>query len=71
MTLRRKVALSVAAVATAGATVAVAAPVAGAAQVPPEHAIIVCQSATFYDNVPSSGGNAIRVLPYGDKVGHT
>lgn len=70
MTLRKKMALGAAAVATAGAALAVATP-AASAQVPPEHAIIVCESASFYDNVPSSGGNLIRVLPYGDKVGHT
>jgi hypothetical protein len=71
MTFKRKIALSVTAVATAGAAMAVAAPAAGADPLPPEHAIIVCQSASFYDNVPSSGGSLIRVLPYGDKVGHT
>ena len=62
------------------AAVAVAAPLALAAPttahadpVPPEHAIIVCQSASFYANYNSSTGpvDLIRVLPYGDKVGHT
>lgn len=71
MTLRKRVALGLAAVATAGAATALAAPAAGADPVPPEHAIIVCQSASFYDNVPSSGGHLVRVLSYGDKVGHT
>ncbi|MFH8738580.1 MULTISPECIES: hypothetical protein [unclassified Streptomyces] len=43
------------------------------AAVPPEHAIIVCQSASFYANYNSSTGPTgyLRTLPYGDKVGHT
>ncbi|MFJ5214091.1 hypothetical protein ACIP98_05215 [Streptomyces sp. NPDC088354] len=43
------------------------------AVVPPEHAIIVCQSASFYANYDSSSGPSglIRVLGYGNKVGHT
>jgi hypothetical protein len=51
---------------------ALATPSAHAA-VAPEHAIIVCQSASFYANYDSSSGPSglIRVLPYGDKVGHT
>ncbi|MGW6404699.1 hypothetical protein [Streptomyces sp. NPDC055134] len=46
---------------------------ARAAMVPPEHAITVCQSASFYANYNSSSGPTgfIRTLPYGDKVGHT
>ncbi|WP_255949331.1 hypothetical protein [Streptomyces odontomachi] len=62
------------------AAAAVAAPLAFAApaqastqDVPPEHAIIVCQDASFYANYNSSTGPSglIRVLYYGDKVGHT
>ncbi|MDX2649204.1 hypothetical protein PV341_37715 [Streptomyces sp. PA03-1a] len=43
------------------------------AAVPPEHAIIVCQSASFYANYDSASGphGLIRVLGYGNKVGHT
>ncbi|MEU6097631.1 hypothetical protein [Streptomyces sp. NPDC047079] len=43
------------------------------AAVAPEHAVIVCQSASFYANYNSSSGPSglIRVLYYGDKVGHT
>jgi hypothetical protein len=39
----------------------------------PDHAIIVCQSASFYDNYDSSSGpvGLKRTLGYGDKVGHT
>src|SRR4051794_14245786 len=48
---------------------------AGAAQayVVPRHAINVCQSASFYDNYDSASGpyGLKRVLPYGDKIGHT
>ncbi|QFZ21921.1 hypothetical protein [Saccharothrix syringae] len=68
MTRRWRLALGAA---VAGTTLAATAPAATADPVTPEHAIIVCQDATFYDNVPSSGGRALRVLGYGDKVGHT
>ncbi|WP_326631579.1 MULTISPECIES: hypothetical protein [unclassified Streptomyces] len=59
-------------VATASAAVlAMGAP--AQAVVPPEHAVIVCQSASFYANYDSSSGptGLIRVLGYGNKVGHT
>lgn len=71
MMISKKIALGLAAVATAGTVATVAAPAASADPTPPQHAIIVCQSASFYDNVPSSGGHVIRPLSYGDKVGHT
>ncbi len=43
------------------------------AQVPPDHAIVVCQSASFYANYNSSSGPSgfKRTLYYGDKIGHT
>ena len=43
------------------------------AQVPPDHAVVVCQSASFYANYDSAKGptGLKRVLPVGDKVGHT
>lgn len=43
------------------------------AVVAPEHAVIVCQSASFYANYDSASGptGLIRVLGYGNKVGHT
>jgi hypothetical protein len=43
------------------------------AAVPPQHAVIVCQSASFYANYNSSTGptGLVRTLAYGDKVGHT
>jgi hypothetical protein len=43
------------------------------AAVPPEHAIVVCQSASFYANYDSASGpvGLKRVLGYGDKIGHT
>jgi|1186.fasta_scaffold26990_2 hypothetical protein len=46
---------------------------ASACCVVPEHAIIVCQSASFYGNYNSSTGpvDFKRTLYYGDKVGHT
>lgn len=39
----------------------------------PEHAVIVCQSASFYDNYNSASGpvDLKRTLAYGNKVGHT
>jgi hypothetical protein len=66
-----RMASSAGAVATTGVAAGAAALAASADPVPPEHAIIVCQSASFYDNVPSSGGRLIHPLSYGDKVGHT
>lgn len=53
-----------------------AAPVAvspAQATVVPEHAIVICQSASFYANYDSASGpyNLLRVLYYGDKIGHT
>jgi hypothetical protein len=46
---------------------------AQAGPVVPEHAIIVCQSASFYANYDSANGptGLKRILYYGDKVGHT
>ncbi|MET8810570.1 hypothetical protein ABZW47_01070 [Streptomyces sp. NPDC004549] len=43
------------------------------AVVVPEHAIITCQSASFYANYDSASGpvGLVRTLSYGDKVGHT
>jgi hypothetical protein len=39
----------------------------------PEHAIVICQSASFYANYDSSSGPSgfLRTLYYGKKVGHT
>jgi hypothetical protein len=47
--------------------------VARADYVVPWHAIIVCQSASLYDNYNSSSGpvNLKRVLGYGNRIGHT
>jgi hypothetical protein len=49
------------------------APAAQADPVVPRHAIVVCQSATLYENYDSVHGpvNPKRVLAYGNKVGHT
>jgi heme O synthase-like polyprenyltransferase len=43
------------------------------AVVVPTHAIVVCQSASFYDNYNSASGpvGLKRTLYYGDKIGHT
>jgi hypothetical protein len=43
------------------------------AQVPPDHAVVTCESASFYANYDSARGPSglKRVLPRGDKVGHT
>ena len=43
------------------------------AVVVPTHAVIVCQTASFYENYDSAHGpyNLLRVLTYGNKVGHT
>jgi hypothetical protein len=56
----------------AAALVPLGAPAAHAVVVP-EHAVIVCQTASFYQNYDSSHGpyNLLRTLTYGNKVGHT
>jgi hypothetical protein len=43
------------------------------AVVVPTHAIITCQTASFYENYDSAAGpyHLLRVLTYGNKVGHT
>ncbi|MEU6577618.1 hypothetical protein [Streptomyces sp. NPDC046805] len=66
--IRRALATGAAAVATVALLQAPA-----HATVVPEHAIIVCQSASFYANYDSSSGPSgfVRTLYYGDKVGHT
>ncbi|MGW2939811.1 hypothetical protein ACWDA7_51085 [Streptomyces sp. NPDC001156] len=59
----------------AAAAVAVAAlqQSAARADVPPQHAVIVCQTASFYANYNSASGPTgfLRTLTYGNKVGHT
>ena len=70
MRARRLAALGAAAVAPL-----IALPTASAQADPvvPDHAIIVCQSASFYANYDSSSGpvGLKRTLAYGNKVGHT
>jgi len=71
MRLRSRIGLT-----AASACAIVAAPIgAGTAHaaVAPEHAINICQSASFYANYNSSSGPSglITVFPYGKKVGHT
>ncbi|MFC6156065.1 hypothetical protein [Kribbella jiaozuonensis] len=71
--MTRKPALLLTAVAVTGAALTAAAPAADAVEVP-EHAIIVCQDATMYENYDFSipgPVHPIRTLTYGDKVGHT
>lgn len=43
------------------------------AYVVPRHAIVICQSASFYQNYDSARGphNLLWILYYGNKVGHT
>ncbi|MEU1592583.1 hypothetical protein ABZ468_06905 [Streptomyces sp. NPDC005708] len=43
------------------------------ADVPPQHAVIVCQTASFYANYNSASGPTgfLRTLTYGNKVDHT
>jgi hypothetical protein len=63
------------ALAATAAAVATAAVLQSPAQatVVPEHAVIICQSASFYANYDSSTGPTgyLRTLYYGDEVGHT
>ena len=58
--------------ATGLALLAMSAPTANA-DVPPEHAIVICQTASFYQNYDSGVGpvNLLRTLTYGNKIGHT
>jgi hypothetical protein len=58
---------------TAATATAIAGTLAYAEPVPPEHAVVVCDSASFYQNYDSAKGptNLLRVLPRGKKVGHT
>lgn len=46
---------------------------ASADPVVPRHAIVVCQTASLYDNYNSASGphHLKRVLTYGNKIGHT
>ncbi|MGR6319506.1 hypothetical protein Q2K19_28375 [Micromonospora soli] len=46
---------------------------AHAETVVPRHAIVVCQTASFYDNYDSARGpyGLKRTLTYGNKIGHT
>ncbi|MFF1837195.1 hypothetical protein ACFVXE_23765 [Streptomyces sp. NPDC058231] len=68
-----RIATKALAAAAAAAALTVGSQVSTEAVVPPEHAVIVCQSASFYANYDSSSGptGLIRVLGYGNKVGHT
>lgn len=61
------------ALSAAAAFTVVASGTAHAEPTVPEHAVIVCDSASFYANYDSSSGPATlkRVLLRGDKVGHT
>lgn len=68
MKLRRFLALS------AGVASLIAFPTAAhAGPVVPDHAIVVCQSASFYANYDSASGPTgfKRTLYYGNKIGHT
>lgn len=68
MTSRKKVALAATGIFVFG-TVGTA----QAAPTVPEHAVIVCDSASFYANYDSASGpvGLKRILLRGDKVGHT
>ncbi|MFJ3582956.1 hypothetical protein ACIPPS_12120 [Streptomyces sp. NPDC090127] len=70
MSTTTRIAVSFAAV--GALTLALAAP-AGAEPTVPEHAVIVCDSASFYANYDSSAGpvGLKRTLARGNKVGHT
>ncbi|MET8320905.1 hypothetical protein [Micromonospora sp. NPDC005189] len=69
----RRMRARVAALAIGTATVALGATPAHADPVVPRHAIVVCQSATFYANYDSARGptGLKRTLTYGNKIGHT
>lgn len=57
----------------AAAAVLAFAPTASA-NVPPEHAVVVCQTASFYanyDHAQSRPVGFLRTLTHGNKVGHT
>ncbi|HET8660927.1 MAG TPA: hypothetical protein VFM55_18260 [Micromonosporaceae bacterium] len=71
--VRRAVALGLAAIAGLVTFNVAAATPATACCTPPEHAIIVCQSASFYaDYIHGQGPVGFKyTMYYGDKVGHT
>ncbi|MFI6230364.1 hypothetical protein ACIBCR_23995 [Micromonospora echinospora] len=72
--MERRPTLRLAAALTAGAlTIPLGATAAHADPVVPRHAIVVCQSASFYANYDSAGGptGLKRTLYYGNKIGHT
>ncbi|MEU4479245.1 hypothetical protein AB0F68_14435 [Micromonospora sp. NPDC023966] len=70
--MRRTTRLTAAAVAGVCLTPWTAA-AARAETVVPRHAVVVCQTASFYDNYDSARGpyGLKRTLTYGDKIGHT
>ncbi|WP_204342776.1 hypothetical protein [Micromonospora terminaliae] len=62
------------AAAVAGACLTPGAVTAARAEpVVPRHAVVVCQTASFYDNYDSARGpyGLKRTLTYGNKIGHT
>jgi opacity protein-like surface antigen len=69
--MNRIVTASLACAAAVGA-VAASTPAATAAVVP-RHAVVVCDSASFYENYDSASGpvNLKRTLFSGNKIGHT
>ncbi|MFI6263759.1 hypothetical protein [Micromonospora sp. NPDC051006] len=71
--MHRRKASSVAVLAVAALAAPLSAGVAHADPVVPRHAVVVCQSASFYANYDSAGGphGLKRVLEYGNKIGHT
>lgn len=70
MPARRLAALGTAVVAP---LIALPATSAQADPVVPDHAVVVCQTASFYANYDSASGpvDLKRTLRYGDKIGHT
>lgn len=70
MRARRLAALGAAVVAP---LIALPTAAAHADPVVPDHAVVVCQSASFYANYDSSSGptGLKRTLTYGNKIGHT
>ncbi|MGS2617396.1 hypothetical protein ACVCAH_23160 [Micromonospora sp. LZ34] len=72
-TARRRTRTATATLGTTALVLALGAPAARADPVVPRHAIVICQTASFYDNYDSASGphNLKRTLPYGNKIGHT
>lgn len=71
--MRRRTSLLAGAIALGLLTAPLGAGAAHADPVVPRHAVVICQTASFYANYDSASGphGLKRTLTYGNKIGHT